>query len=60
MEITMPEMTPAEIKAAMKEGLKEWLDDKFSDFGKWSFLGIAAAGLALLAYFILLSNGWHK
>lgn len=60
MVLAMASMTPEELKAALKQGLKEWLDEKFSDFGKWSAMGIGAAALALLAYFVMALNGWHK
>lgn len=50
----------ADVKAAFKEGLKEWLDEKFADFGKWSLGGLAAMALAALTYFGLIASGWHK
>lgn len=53
-------MTDRDTKDALKEALKEWLDDKFASFGKWSFGTLAAVGLASLVYFILLMNGWHR
>lgn len=49
-----------EIKAALKEALKEWLDAKFAELGKWSLRAFAAAVLAALTYFILTMNGWQK
>lgn len=48
------------MKEAMKEALREWLDEKYATFGKWSLHGLAAAGLAAIAYLILITNGWHK
>lgn len=48
-----------ETKAALKEALKEWLDEKFAALGRWSLGGIAALAFAALIYFILRSNGWH-
>lgn len=45
-------MTHEEQKAIVKEALKEWLDEKFLAFGKWSLAAIGAAALAALAYFI--------
>ena len=57
----MPDqLTREEIKEALKGAIKEWLNERFAEFGKWSFLGICAAGLGLLTYFLLLVNGWHK
>lgn len=47
-----------EVKVALKEALKEWLDEKFTVFGKWSFRGLASASLFALVYFVLTMNGW--
>lgn len=47
------------MKAAVKEALKEWLDAKFTTFGKWSLTSLAALALAALVYFILRANGWQ-
>ncbi len=48
------------IKEAAKEAIREFLDEKFAAFGKWSLASIAALVLAGVVYFILLVNGWHK
>lgn len=50
----------AEIKAALKEAVQEWMDDKFRQVGKWTVRGITAAALAALTYFILHFGGWPK
>ncbi len=47
-----------DVKIVLKEALKEWLDEKFSTFGKWSFRSLAAAAIFALIYFILTMNGW--
>lgn len=51
-----PEMTDDqrrdEEKQVVKDALKEWLDEKFLAFGKWSMAAIAASGLAAFVYFI--------
>jgi hypothetical protein len=47
-------------KEALKEAIKEWLDEQFTHFGKWSMSGIAALALAALLYFILTNQGWQK
>lgn len=48
------------MKKIVKEAIKEWLDEQFSDFGKWTFKSLMAAALGALVYFILCSNGWKK
>lgn len=47
-------------KAAIKEAISEWLDDKFSQFGKWTFYGLMAAGFAGMVYLALKGQGWNK
>lgn len=43
----------------IKEALKEWLDEKWAAFGKWSVRGLLAAGLVALITFILaVKGGW--
>lgn len=39
-------------KETVKEALKEWLDEKFLAFGKWTAAGIAASALAAVIFFI--------
>jgi hypothetical protein len=51
-------MTRDEMKQATKEAIKEWLNEQFLAFGKFSFWTIAAAALCALLYFILKTNGW--
>jgi hypothetical protein len=53
-------MTPDEMKQITKEALKEWLDNKFLEFGKWSAGAIAAASLVALTYFMVKMNGFAK
>lgn len=48
------------VKDALKEGINEWLDTKFAQFGKWTLGGLMAAGLAGLVYLALIGLGWHK
>lgn len=49
-----------EMKDATKQAIKEWLDEKFAQFGKWSMGTVAALFLVALIYLILWANGWHK
>lgn len=49
------------IKEALKEGIREWLDDQFMELGKWTLRGLAAGLLAGLVWLMLVSSGWvHK
>ena len=48
----------ANTKEAIKEGLSEWLNDKFSEFGKFSLRGIFALMLVALVYLWATSQGW--
>lgn len=46
-------------KEAMKQAIKEWLDERFNQFGRWTFNALAAAFFAALIYFVLKMNGWQ-
>lgn len=47
-------------KEAVKEALREWLDEKYAAFGRWSLHGLIAAGMAGMVALFLWSQGWHK
>lgn len=47
-------------KDAVKQALKEWLDEKLAEFGWWSIKTLAAGALVAGFYFYLAANGWHK
>jgi hypothetical protein len=47
-----------QVKEALKEAIKEWLDDKFLIFGKWSAAAVSAMIFSALIYFVLKMNGW--
>ena len=51
-------MSPEETKEAMKEALKEWLDEKAAKFGYFSMYTIAAAVIVGLGWFVLITHGW--
>lgn len=51
-------ITQDDVKIVLKDALKEWLDEKFTAFGKWTFRGLASAAVFALVYFILTMNGW--
>jgi len=60
MEKSMSDLDQDDVKAALKEGLREWLDEKFAAFGKWSLMGLGAAALAGAFYLAMTAAGWHK
>lgn len=56
----MPHLENDDMKKAMKTAIKEWLDEKFAEFGWFSAKTLLALALGALVYFILRQNGWHK
>jgi hypothetical protein len=58
MKIDESPLTKQETKDALKSAIKEWLNEQFLAFGKFSFCAIASAGICALLYFILKMNGW--
>jgi len=52
-------LTKEETAQAVKEGLKEWLDEKILTFGRWTLRGLAAAGFAAIMWVILKSHGFQ-
>lgn len=48
------------IKAAIKEAAKEWLDDQFRNFGKWTAMGIAAGAFYGLVKVLIVYGVWPK
>lgn len=51
-------LTEEERKQIIKDALKEWLDEQFTKFGKWSFYSIMSLALVTIAYVALHSKGW--
>lgn len=47
-------------KTALREVIREWLDERTRQVGKWSLRGIALLAFAALTYFILTHTGWSK
>jgi hypothetical protein len=56
----MPHIDPEIQKQAVKEALREWLNEQFAAFGRWSFYGLLASAFAGLVYLALVGAGWHK
>lgn len=56
----MPDIDRDVQKEAVKEALKEWLDEAFATFGRWTFMGLAAAAFAGAVFLALKGQGWSK
>jgi hypothetical protein len=46
------------IKESAREAHREWLDETFATFGKWSMTALGAALFSALVYIILTTSGW--
>lgn len=46
-------------KQALKEAMKEWMDEKYAEIGRWSVGAIGVLAIGALAYFIMVSQGWR-
>ena len=46
----------------VKTAIKEWMDDRFAAFGKWTATGLAVAALGVLVWLMIQMNGvpWAK
>ena len=61
MEMILPNnIDPDAAKKAIKEAINEWLNEKFAEFGRWTFYGMAAAAFAGAVYLALRGQGWSK
>lgn len=49
-----------ELKQVTKEAIKEWMDEKFSEVGKWSVRIIVTAALGALMAYMMSHNGNYK
>lgn len=56
----MTEQERKEMKEALKEGIKEWMDEKYAALGMWTAASMAALAVAALTWLVLRANGWHK
>lgn len=59
MVTIMENMSKEEYKALVKEAIGEWLDAKYSQFGKWTINGLAATLLGGIVTY-LISHGYIK
>lgn len=43
-------MADEDTKEALKEALREWLDEKYAEVGRWTLHGLAAAAIGGLVW----------
>ncbi|HEY0181275.1 MAG TPA: hypothetical protein VGC09_00570 [Rhodopila sp.] len=48
------------LRTAIKEALREWLDQQFATFGRWTMAGLMSAALLGVVYLALTGMGWKK
>lgn len=54
----MMDLDREEQKAIVKEAIREWLDEKYTAFGKWTLHGLLAACIGALAYWLAVHGGF--
>jgi hypothetical protein len=47
-------------KQVLREAIREWMDDAFAEFGKWTFKGILVLAFAGCVYMAMKGQGWSK
>lgn len=55
----MENMSKEEYKALVKDAIGEWLDTKYSQFGRWTIHGILAMILGVVVMY-LATHGYIK
>lgn len=53
-------MTDQELKEAFKEAVREWIDEKFATFGKWTATTLGVVIFGWVIYGIISISGWHR
>jgi hypothetical protein len=60
LEYLRDHTTVEERKAVFKSALTEWLNDRFAEFGWFSFKALAVVSFSVVMFLWLYINGWHK
>lgn len=58
-EVRVPRSRESE-KEIMKEAIREWMDDAFAQFGKWTAGGLLVMAFAGAVYLALKGQGWTR
>jgi hypothetical protein len=60
LEYLRDHTTVEERKAVFKAAMSEWLDERFSEFGWFSFKALAVISFSVVMFLWLYMNGWSK
>lgn len=47
-----------ERKEIVKEAIREWMEEKYKEIGKWTVRAFFVGLFGALVYFMLIVNGW--
>lgn len=47
-------------REAVKEGIKEWMTENFTAFGRFTFYGLLIGAFGGMVYLVMVGLGWHK
>jgi hypothetical protein len=54
------DLSDDQVKAALKEAFREWLDDRYAEVGKWTVGAAAVAVFGGLTWLVMTAAGWHR
>jgi len=54
----MSDINPKDQKQIMKEAIKEWMDERYAEVGKWFIKSILIAGVTSLLYYYIVVRGY--
>ena len=58
-EVRQPRSRESE-KDLMKEAIKEWMDEAFAQFGKWTAASLLVAAFVGCVYLAMAGKGWFR
>lgn len=54
----MTELNPEDQKAIMKQAIKEWMDDRYADIGRWAVKTILVAAVTSFLFWYIQARGF--
>ena len=54
----MTELTPKDQKEVVKQAIKEWMDERYADVGKWFVKSILIAGVTSFLFWYIAVRGY--